>query len=279
MTSRPCAALILAAALWGCGCSGGGARGPATSDDGAEVMRYAADAFAGRWQISSRFKTRPGAALQLDAGAEITLRFVSVAPGTLEIFIEELAITGHMGGQPIDQRLSDDDPAMAAVFAPWLSRMTMDEHGAVSGVRNPDSQLAQQGADLIDTAIFLIPPTPARAITVGAEWTAARIVPTSSDVPDVTADIAYRLTAIEPCAAPLVGRCATVASTTDTGERTLQIDGQDTRLRYTLEGESVLQLGGALGRSTARMTMLMTTAGMALELDGEMSYQRAISAP
>jgi len=268
MRTRRLGVLLLATTLLGCGGK------PAPSGPAGEVLVYDTAAFAGSWRIGSRFTSRPATAVDVDLGAEIILRLVPTVATGFDVFLDELVITGHMGPQTFDERLTAASPGMAGAFASRLSSLTLDPHGAATGTRNDDNLLARQGADLIDTAIFLIPPTPEGPVEVGATWTASRVVPTASDVSDVTAEIAYQLAAIEACPPPLDGRCARITSAADTGERAVTIDGQNARLGYTLEGESVLQLGGALVEASARMSMLMTTGGMTLDLDGTIRYQR-----
>jgi hypothetical protein len=241
----------------------------------AESLRYSIDAFPGSWKIAARFKTRPGSKNVMDLSAAISLRFARGTGAALQLFLEELVLKGDAGGTQIDQRMAPGDPARAAAFTSPLNDLTLAPTGPVRGVPNPENPLAAQGSNLIDTAVFLMPPLPDAAVGVGARWSATRVVPKSSAAgPEITADVHFELTALESCGAPLEGRCAAIRCTADTGPRTMKVEGEDVTVRYTLDGQTRIQLGGAIVRSAGKMTMISTIGGEPLELDGDVTFER-----
>jgi len=142
----------------------------------------------------------------------------------------------------------------------------------VHATPNADNPLARQGGNMIRSMVFMIPSLPNVPVTHGATWTADRVVPKSNNAgPEVRAEIRYQLVRFEPCGET---RCAVLASTADTGERETAVDGAAGRVRYTLDGTSQIQLGGALVKAEAKMTMLLASDAANFDFDGTITCQR-----
>lgn len=234
-------------------------------------LTYAIDAFVGNWKMESRFKARPNSP-SFEVTAEFVMRFAKASPDALDVFLERLAIHGTAGTKPVESTMDASDPKFAELMKTPLHRIVMHADGPGEAMPNVDNPLSRQGAHLINSALFLIPSLPIGPVAHEAKWTTNRVVPKSNSTsPEVKAEIHYGLVRFEPCGK---ARCAVLASTADTGERTTEVNGAAGRVRYTLEGTSQIQLNGALVKSDVKMTMLIRSNALTFDADGTLTCQR-----
>ncbi len=247
-----------------------------TAGSGAvESLAYSVDAFSGTWQLSAHYTTPPASDLQMDVRGGITMRLATAAPGMLDVFLEELELAGTADGAPLDMTIKKGDPTHKVAFTTPLNTLSMKARGPDHGTPNPANPVAAQGANLIDSAVFLIPALPEGPVGIGATWIASRVVPKGSDAgADVVADIRYELASIGACDANPSARCAKIRFTADTGTKELVMGGQPAKVSYTFDGISIVQLGGALVSSEGRGTIALSVEGVTVKMTGELTCAR-----
>lgn len=238
---------------------------------GPAKLVYAPDAFAGKWKITAHFATPAGASDGIDVTASVVMRLAKASPDTLDVYFDQLEIHGGANESPVDVTISATDPKHAADLKAALDRIVIHTDGPGEATKLSDSALAKQGADLVETALFLIPSLPNVPVGGGTRWTANRVVPKNHVGPELKTEIRYVLDRFVPCNK---AQCASIKSTADTGMRELEVDGQAFRVHYTLQGEAEVQLAGAPLRSDAKLTLRIETAAATIDLAGTLTCRR-----
>ena len=234
-------------------------------------LAYSIDAFVGNWKIEAHFKARPNSP-NFDLTGELVVRFAKVGPDVLDVYVERLSFHGTADTKSVEVTMAASDPKFAALMETPVHRIVMRANGPGEATPNLDNPIARQGANLIKSTVFLIPPLPDVHVTNGAKWAANRVVPKSNNAgPEVEVEVHYELVGLERCGK---AQCAVLASTADTGEREAQFGGAAARVRYTLEGTSQIQLNGALVKSETKMTMLLESEAVTFDADGTFTCRR-----
>ena len=271
VTMKRAAAVVLVVAA----CGPGGTKATVGNQPApglAVTLAYARDAFVGRWHLQSTAKTTPASQISMDVTAFVDLRF-AVAVGQLDVFVERVALKGTAGGRTIEIDLTKDAPAALDVFSTPLHTLRLSARGPEGGTSNPRNPMGAQGTGFLESVQFMIPALPDGPVAIGATWTAARVVPKASNAgPPISADVHFRLAALEPCPGRAAARCARISFQADTGGRDFEVDGAPTHVEYRFDGQGVIEIGGALLSSRSTMTFTIDTGGTTMIGAGTITY-------